>query len=99
LHAGRDLDDDDRGYDPVDGHAERWPPSGVGDEVAAMLPEILEAVPDKAHDEEPRGTGDRGSADDDECKVTPLSTAMTFGRRSATAKPTWIDAITTSPSA
>jgi hypothetical protein len=33
-----------------------------------MLPEILEAVPDKAHDEEPRRTGERGSADDDEGK-------------------------------
>jgi hypothetical protein len=49
---------------------------------------VLEAVPDKAHHEEPRRAGDRGSADDNEGKVTPLSTAMTFGRSSATAKPT-----------
>jgi hypothetical protein len=41
VHAGRDLDDDDRGDDPVDDHAERRPPSGVGDDVAPVLPQVL----------------------------------------------------------
>jgi len=54
LHAGGDLDGDDRGDDPVDDHAERRPPARAGDEVAAVLPEVLESVAGQAGDEQPR---------------------------------------------
>jgi len=44
VDAGGDLDDDDRGDDPVDGEAERRPPAGVGDEPGSVLPEVLDAM-------------------------------------------------------
>jgi hypothetical protein len=44
VHAGCDLANDDRGHNPVDDHAERRPPSRVGDEVGSVLPEVLESV-------------------------------------------------------
>jgi hypothetical protein len=47
VHAGGDLADDDRGDDPVDDHAERRPPSRVGDDVASALREVLEPCPAK----------------------------------------------------
>jgi hypothetical protein len=54
VHACGDLAHDDRGDNPVDDHAERRPPSGVGDEVASVLPEVLEPVPHHAGHEQPR---------------------------------------------
>jgi hypothetical protein len=54
VDACGDLSDDDGGDDPIDGHAEWWPPSRVGDEVAAVLPEVLESVADQAGHEQPR---------------------------------------------
>jgi hypothetical protein len=54
VHAGGDLADDDRGDDPVDDHAERRPPARVCDEVALVLPEVLESVPGHAGHEQPR---------------------------------------------
>jgi hypothetical protein len=41
VHACGDLNDDDRGDDPVDDHAERRPPPCVADEVGSMPPEVL----------------------------------------------------------
>ena len=38
------LDGDHGGSDPVDHEAERWPPASVCDELAAVLPEVLEPV-------------------------------------------------------
>jgi hypothetical protein len=38
IHARSDLANDNRRDDPVDDHAEWRPPSGVGDEVASVLP-------------------------------------------------------------
>jgi len=40
--------------DPVDHDAEWRPPSRVGDEVGAVLPEVLEPVPAQPSDQEPR---------------------------------------------
>ncbi len=53
VHAGGDLADDDGGDDPVNDHAEGRPPSRVGDEVAAVLPEVLEPVAGQPRHEEP----------------------------------------------
>jgi hypothetical protein len=44
VHARDYFDDDDRRGHPVNDQAERRPPTGVGNELAAVLPEILEAV-------------------------------------------------------
>ena len=54
VQACGDLADDDRGDDPVDDHAERRPPTRVGDEMASVLPEILESVADQTDHEQPR---------------------------------------------
>src|SRR3954468_12772505 len=43
VQAGRDLEDDDGGDHPVDGHAEGRPPPRVGLEMGAVLPEVLQA--------------------------------------------------------
>lgn len=48
VDAGEDLDCDDRGREPVDYEAERRPPPGVRDELASVLPKILEPVAGKA---------------------------------------------------
>jgi hypothetical protein len=48
VHAGDDLDGDDRGEYPVDDHAEGWPPPRVENEVGAVLTEAFEAVTDEA---------------------------------------------------
>src|SRR3954466_7125097 len=66
VQAGRDLDDDDRGHDEVDGHAERRPPARGIHEVSAVLPEVFEAMADEADDQQPRGRGDRGGGHDHE---------------------------------
>ena len=44
LDAGEDQDGDGAGYDPVDGRAERRPPTGAGDELGPVLPQVLAAV-------------------------------------------------------
>jgi hypothetical protein len=44
VNARDYLDDDDRRGHPVDDKAEGRPPAGVRNELAAVLPEILEAV-------------------------------------------------------
>ena len=54
LHACHDLDSDDRCRDRVDDEAERWPPTRVGDELTAVLPQILHPVGDETGDEQPR---------------------------------------------
>jgi hypothetical protein len=50
VQASNDLDHDDRGEYPIDDHAEGWPPSRIGDEVGAVLPEVFETVTDVADD-------------------------------------------------
>ena len=54
VHACCDLANDDGGHDPVDDHAERRPPSRVGDEVGSVLPEVLDSVAGEAGHEQPR---------------------------------------------
>jgi hypothetical protein len=44
VNARDYLDDDDRRGHPVDDEAEGRPPAGVRNELAAVLPQILEAV-------------------------------------------------------
>jgi len=56
--------------------------------VGAVLPEVLEPVAGESGDEPPRGPVIAAAATTTNAKVTLLSTAMTFGRPSATAKPT-----------
>src|SRR6266702_4516468 len=53
-----DLDDENHGDEPVDGGAERRPPPCAGNVVAALLPEVLEAVACVAQNQEPGRSGD-----------------------------------------
>src|SRR3954451_21864033 len=61
------LDDKDGGDEPVDSGAERRPPPGVGDVLAAFLPEVFEPVAGIARNEQPRcrSHADRGEHDED----------------------------------
>src|SRR2546421_9614377 len=61
-----DLDGENHGDEPVDGGAERRPPPGVGNVVAALLPEVLETMACVAKDQEPGRPGDahRGKPDE-----------------------------------
>ena len=59
VNAGDDLDGDDRRDCPIDHEAERRPPAGVGDELAAVLPEVFEAVAGETRDEQPGCVCDR----------------------------------------
>src|SRR6185437_15128487 len=63
--SGNDLDGQNDGDEPVDGGAERRPPPCPGDVVAALLPEVLEAMACVANDQEPGRSGDacRGQQD------------------------------------
>jgi hypothetical protein len=47
-----------KGGDPVHRGAERRPPSGVGDELGALLPSIFDTVPSETNNEEPDRSGD-----------------------------------------
>ncbi len=62
-----DRHGDDRGGDEVDGHAERGPPPCVGNEVAAVLPQVLQPVADEADDDQPRRPGDACRGEHHEC--------------------------------
>src|SRR6267154_3645733 len=64
--SGNDLDGENDGDEPVDGGAERRPPPCAGDVVAALLPEVLEAMACVAQDQEPGRSGDgrRGQQDE-----------------------------------
>src|SRR5262249_54359013 len=57
---------EDSGGDPVDRGAERWPPAGVPDELSAVLPQILQAVPGQSEHEQPRRSADTQRGDDHE---------------------------------
>ena len=60
VSSGGDRDDEDRGEEPVDGRAERGPPSCVGDVLAVLLPGIFEPVAGVAEHEQPGGSGHGG---------------------------------------
>jgi hypothetical protein len=66
VDSGDGRDDEDGGDEPVDGGAERGPPSCVGDVLAALLPGVLEPMAGVAEHEQPRrpGDGDRGQQDE-----------------------------------
>ena len=67
---GNSVDDrqgDDRGGDPIDGHAERGPPSRGGHEVTSMLPQVLQPVADEADDDQPHRPVDACRGEDNEC--------------------------------
>src|SRR5438270_231329 len=66
LHARDYLDGDRSGGDKVDHEAKRWPPASVCDEMAAVLPEVLEPVRGEAEHEQPWRSRDRHRGDDDE---------------------------------
>src|SRR5690348_2001960 len=61
-----DLDGEDRGDEPVDGGAKRRPPPGIGNVVAAFLPEVFETMGGVAKDEEPGRPGDACGGKQDE---------------------------------
>src|SRR5205814_9821799 len=65
VDARRDLDEEDGGDEPVDGSAEGWPPARIGDELVALLPEVLESVAGKADHQDPGLRGDGGRCDHD----------------------------------
>ena len=66
MYARSDLHDDDRRDDKVHRHAKRGPPAGVGDEVSAVLPEILQPMADESDYEEPGRSGDCRGCHDNE---------------------------------
>src|SRR2546430_12797186 len=61
-----DLRDENHGDEPVDGGAERRPPPCAGNVVAALLPEVLEAMACVAQDQEPGRSGDACGGEQDE---------------------------------
>src|SRR5215831_2430074 len=64
-----DLDGENHGDEPVDGGAERRPPSCIGHVVAALLPEVLETMACVAKDEEPGRSSDaRGGKQDERAR-------------------------------
>ena len=77
----------DGGGDPVDGGAERRPPSGVRDVVGSVLPEVLEPVGDEADHESHADPVMATAASTTNALATAISTAMTSGRPSATPNP------------
>ena len=82
-----DFNEENYGDEPVDGGAERRPPPCAGDVVAALLPEVLEAMACVAQDQEPGRSGDGRAASKTKAPVMLLSTAITLGLPSATANP------------
>src|SRR5437588_5724138 len=66
VNARGYLDGDRSGGYPVDYEAERRPPPGVGHELAAVLPEVLEPVAVEAEDEQSRRSRDGRRGEDDE---------------------------------
>jgi hypothetical protein len=66
MHAGDDLDGDDRRDYPIDHETEGRPPACVGNKLTAVLPEVLETVASETNDEQPRCACDRRGGDDDE---------------------------------
>ena len=88
LHSRGDLDDDHGRDNEIDSHAERRPPSRSADEPGAVLPEVLQAMAEQPDDQEPRDPVTAAAATRTKANATLLSTAITFGRPSATAKPT-----------
>jgi hypothetical protein len=64
VDADADQHDEDGGGDPVDDQAERRPPAGVGDIVAAVLPEVLESMAGEAQHQQPRRSGDACCGED-----------------------------------
>jgi hypothetical protein len=88
VDADGEQHNQDRSGEPVDDQAERRPPASVGHKVAAVLPEILESM-----------AGEEPATSSHPCPVTPaaatttntaatvVSTVITVGRPSATAKP------------
>src|SRR5215475_8613007 len=64
---------EDPGGDPVDRGAERWPPARVPDELSAVLPQILQAVPGQPEHEKPRRSADTDRGNDhEECGYAAL---------------------------
>ena len=51
MHAGDDLDGDDRRDYPIDHETEGRPPACVGNKLTAVLPEVLETVASQTADE------------------------------------------------
>jgi hypothetical protein len=61
VHAGHNFDSDDRRRHPVDDEAERRPPTRVGDELTAVLPQVLQPMAGEADDEQPSRAGGANS--------------------------------------
>ena len=55
LNLAEEGGGDDRRHCPIDNKAKRRPPASVGDELVAVLPQILEPVTGEPSDEQPRG--------------------------------------------
>jgi hypothetical protein len=63
LNVRDDFDGDDDCHCHVDDKAERRPPSGVGDVVSAVLPEIPRAVSEQSGNEQPGLAHQKASGD------------------------------------
>jgi hypothetical protein len=99
LNTGNEGDCDDRRDCPIDNEAERRPPASVGDELVAVLPQILEPVARKPSDQQPRRHSHADGGDHNDADATALSATTTRGRPSATAKPIYTEAMTPRPNA
>jgi hypothetical protein len=66
LNPGEKGGGDDRRHCPIDNKAKRRPPASVGDELVAVLPQILEPVTSEPSDEQPRRDSHSDSGDHDE---------------------------------
>jgi hypothetical protein len=87
LHAGGDLDGEDRCDHPINHKTEGRPPARVGNKLTPVLPEVFETVASEPNDEQPRRACTAAAAMMTNMLATPLSTARTVRRPSATAKP------------
>src|SRR3954447_1393839 len=66
VNTSDNLYSNDRRSREVDHKTKGRPPASVGDKLTAVLPEVLDTVPSKADDQQPRCACDRRGGNDDE---------------------------------
>jgi hypothetical protein len=97
--ADDDQYDEDRRGDPVDDQAERRPPTGIGNILAAVLHRSLNPWPARPATSSHAGPVTAAAATTTNTAAIAASTAITVRRPSATAKPMETAAIRVNDSA
>ena len=87
MHSGDDLDGDDHCDRPINHETEGRPPACVGNKLTPVLPEVLETVASETDASSHGVPVTAAAAMMTNMPATPLSTARTVRRPSATAKP------------